>query len=144
MLRRALSADADWINAAYDSVHFQRSDLTRELVVVAEIDGERAGIGRLVPLSDDSCELGGMLVFEQFRGRGIALAIVAELLRHANGRTVYCVPFSDLEPVYAKAGFTVRGEDGDLPEKLREKLDWCRREIDRPVSLMVLSAVPGS
>lgn len=137
-LRRATPADESWINAAYDDVHFLRSDFTRDLTVVAEIDGERAGIGRLVPLSGDAYELGGILVFEQFRGRGLALAIVDELLRHANGRTVYCVPFSDLEPIYAKAGFVLCEDDGALPEKLHEKLDWCRREIARPVSLMVL------
>ncbi len=137
-LRLAAAADSAWINAAYDAVHFQRSDLSHELVIVAEIEGERAGIGRLVPLSETACELGGMLVFEQFRGRGLALKIVEELLRHTNGRTVYCVPFSDLEPVYTKAGFTISDEEGDLPEKLRDKLAWCRREIDRPVSLMVL------
>jgi predicted N-acetyltransferase YhbS len=140
-LRQATAADQSWINAAYDSVHFQHSDLSRDLMVVAELDGEHAGIGRMVPLSDDAVELGGMLVFDQFRGRGLALRIVEELLHHANGRTVYCVPFSDLEPVYAKAGFVVCGEEGELPSKLREKLDWCRRELpDHPVSLMVLRA----
>ncbi|HYI11471.1 MAG TPA: GNAT family N-acetyltransferase [Thermoanaerobaculia bacterium] len=140
-LRLAVAADEGWINAAYADVHFQLSDLSRELMVVAEVDGERAGIGRLVPLSDQACELGGILVFDQFRGRGIALAIVAELLRHAAGRTVYCVPFTDLEPIYARAGFVLCEEEpGRLP-KLQEKLDWCRREIDRPVSLMVLSRI---
>jgi GNAT superfamily N-acetyltransferase len=137
-LRQAVAADEGWINAAYGRVHFQLSDLSRDLLIVAELDGERAGIGRLVPLGDGACELGGMLVFEQFRGRGVAAAVVAELLRHAGGRTVYCVPFTDLEPVYAKAGFVRCGEEGDLPTKLHEKLEWCRREIGRPVSLMVL------
>jgi N-acetylglutamate synthase-like GNAT family acetyltransferase len=138
-LRKAVRSDQSWINAAYDTVHFQHSDLARDLVIVAEVDGEPAGIGRLVPLSDDAVEMGGMLVFENFRGRGLALQIVQELLRHADGRTVYCVPFSDLEPVYARAGFVRCDEERDLPPKLREKLDWCRREItDRPVSLMIL------
>lgn len=136
-LRKATPGDQPWINAAYTTVHFQHSDLSRDLMVVAEFDGQHAGIGRLVPLSEDAVELGGMLVFDQFRGRGLALQIVQELLRHADGRTVYCVPFSDLEPVYAKAGFVRCDEEGNLPAKLQDKLDWCRREIpDRPVSLM--------
>src|SRR5687768_13004287 len=126
-IRQALLSDEPWINAAYGEVHFQLSDLTRDLLIVAELDGERAGIGRLVPLSGDACELGGMLVFEQFRGRGISLAIVKELLHHAAGRTVYCVPFTDLEPIYAKAGFVRCDDERDLLPKLQEKLDWCRR-----------------
>jgi N-acetylglutamate synthase-like GNAT family acetyltransferase len=138
-LRRATLEDAPWINAAYDAIGFQRSDLARELLIVAEVEGERAGIGRLVPAGEEACELGGMLVFDAFRGRGIARAIIDELLRHAAGRTVYCIPFADLEPVYAKAGFTVIDEDAPAPEYVRKKLAWCRREIAREVVVMVMS-----
>lgn len=135
-LRRATLDDAGWINAAYDAIGFQRSDLARELIVVAEVDGDRAGIGRLVPAGEEACELGGMLVFDAYRGRGVARALIGELLRHAAARTVYCIPFADLEPIYAKAGFTVIGEDDALPESVRKKLAWCRKEIARAVVLM--------
>lgn len=141
-LRVATAADADWINAAYAEVAFQTSDLSREVLIVAELDGERAGIGRLVPASEDACELGGMLVFEQFRGRGVARAIVDELLRHAGGRTVYCIPFADLEPIYAKAGFVRCEPDATLPRYVSDKLEWCRRKVRRPVILMVLASSP--
>ena len=134
-LRRATAADAGWINTAYANIHFQLSDLTRDLVVVAELDGERAGLGRLVP-AGEAYELGGMLVFDAFRGRGVAKAIIDELLRHAAGREVYCIPFADLEPIYAKAGFTRRERDDALPAHILEKLDWCAREMQRPVILM--------
>ncbi|HEX6639503.1 MAG TPA: GNAT family N-acetyltransferase, partial [Thermoanaerobaculia bacterium] len=139
-LRIATTNDAAWINERYASVHFQPSDLARELVVIAEIDGVAAGIGRLVPAGDDACELGGMLVFEEFRGRGIARAIIDELLRHANGRAVYCIPFADLEPIYAAAGFVRLTSDAALPAYVREKLDWCEREMDRAVIVMKLAA----
>jgi GNAT superfamily N-acetyltransferase len=135
-LRIATADDAAWINERYASVHFQPSDLSREFVVVAEIDGVAAGIGRLVPAGDEACELGGMLVFEDFRGRGIARAIIDELLRHANDRAVYCIPFAELEPIYAGAGFERITPDAALPAYVREKLDWCEREIDRAVILM--------
>jgi GNAT superfamily N-acetyltransferase len=138
-LRTAIAADADWINERYASVHFQPSDLSRELLIVAELDdGTPTGIGRLVPAGPGACELGGMLVFEEYRGRGIARLIIDELLRHAAGRTVYCIPFADLEPIYAAAGFTRRSRDGALPEYVREKLDWCDREVGRVVILMEL------
>ncbi|HEX8620119.1 MAG TPA: GNAT family N-acetyltransferase [Thermoanaerobaculia bacterium] len=135
-LRRATGADASWINAAYAGVHFLPSDLARELVIVAELDGERAGIGRLVPAGEHAYELGGMLVFSAFRGRGVARAIIDELLRSAGDAEVYCIPFADLEAIYAKAGFVRRERDASLPAHVIEKLDWCAREIDRPVILM--------
>ncbi len=137
-LRIATSDDERWINERYASVHFLTSDLSRDLVIVAEIDGVPAGIGRLVPAGENACELGGMLVFEEFRGRGIARAIIEELLRNANGRTVYCIPFSELEPIYRGAGFVRVTPDETLPAHVREKLDWCAREIDREVVLMQL------
>ena len=143
-LRLAAADDERWINERYDSVHFLHSDLSHDLVVVAELDGRPAGIGRLVPAGGDACELGGMLVFEEFRGRGVARAIIDELLRHAAGRTVYCVPFADLEPIYEGAGFVRHEPDAAIPQHIREKLDWCAREIDRPVVLMVLESALAS
>ncbi len=142
-LRRATEADAGWINAAYANIRFQQSDLARDLVIVAELDGEYAGLGRLVPAGERAYELGGMLVFDAFRGRGVAKAIIDELLRHAGGREVYCIPFADLEPIYAKAGFARRERDEALPEHIREKLDWCEREMERPVILMAQPPDPS-
>ena len=141
-LRLATHDDASWINARYASVHFLPSNLSRDLMVVAEVDGVPAGIGRLVPAGDHACELGGMLVFEEFRGRGIARAIIEKLLLHGNGRAVYCIPFAELEPIYAGAGFVRITPHDTLPAHIREKLDWCAREIDRPVILMELRAQP--
>jgi GNAT superfamily N-acetyltransferase len=136
-LRLATPDDERWINERYASVHFQTSDLARDLMVVAEVDGVTAGIGRLVPSGEAACELGGMHVLEEFRGRGIARAIVDELLRHAGGREVYCIPFADLEPIYAAAGFVRIERRDDHPAHIREKLEWCEREIPhRPVILM--------
>jgi GNAT superfamily N-acetyltransferase len=138
-LRLANSGDAQWINERYASVHFHPSDLSRDLMVVAELDGVTVGMGRLVPAGEDACELGGMLVFEEFRGRGVARAIIEELLRHADGRDVYCIPFAELEPIYEGAGFVRIEPDGDLPAYVHEKLGWCAREIpERAVILMKL------
>ncbi|MBV8519407.1 MAG: GNAT family N-acetyltransferase [Acidobacteria bacterium] len=137
-LRVAGPHEAGWINERYAAVEFIPSDLARETVVVAEIDGAPAGLGRLVPLDDDTYELGGMLVFEAFRGRGIARAIVDELLRRAKGRVVYCIPFAELESFYAGAGF-VRVDDAP---QLREKLAWCRGTYAKSVVLMRHGSAP--
>jgi hypothetical protein len=51
---------------------------------------------------------------------------------------VYCIPFADLEPIYASAGFTRIARDASLPKYVREKVEWCEREIDRAVIVMQL------
>jgi GNAT superfamily N-acetyltransferase len=132
-LRRARPDEEAWLNDRYAEVGFQLSDLDRDLQIVAELDGELAGTGRLVPVGENSVELGGMLVLDQFRGRGIARAIIDELLRHAAGRHVYCIPFADLEPLYVAAGFA-RCEDG--PPKVMEKVAWCNETYPRGVVLL--------
>ena len=137
LLRTATPADAGWIEEQYEKVHFIPSDLERDTIVLAEVDGERVGIGRLVPAGEGAYELGGMFVDNAYRGRGIAHAIVDELIRRAGDRDVYCVPFADLETLYAAAGFR-RIEAVDVPEKIQEKLDWGAREIDRAAILMKL------
>jgi len=133
-LRTARAGETAWINARYAEVRFVPSDLAHEVVVIAEIDGEPAGLGRIVDVDERSCELGGMLVFDRFRGRGVARAIIDELLRHARDRDVYCIPFADLEPLYAAAGFT---RCDDAPRSIREKFEWCRVTYDRPVVLLM-------
>jgi GNAT superfamily N-acetyltransferase len=133
-LRRAEPDEATWINERYAAVRFIPSDLTRETVIVAEIGGAPAGLGRLVPIDAESCELGGMLVFDDYRGRGVARAIIDELLRHAEGRKVYCLPFAELEGLYRSAGFE-RAENA--PAAMMEKLDWCRVTYEREVLLLV-------
>lgn len=136
-LRVATPGEAQWVNERYAEVQFLPSDLARETVIIAEIDGVPAGLGRLVPVDDTSCELGGMLVFESFRGRGVAKAMIDELLRHANGRAVYCIPFADLEPLYASAGFV---QTDTAPPAVREKFVWCQRTYDRSVLLLSFRA----
>ncbi len=136
LLRTASPDDAGWIQEQYEKVHFIPSELSRDTVVIAELDGQRVGMGRLVPAGDGACELGGMYVDDGYRKRGIARAIVDELIRRAGTMEVYCIPFADLEALYASAGFR-RIEPVNVPEKIQEKLDWCAREItDRAVILM--------
>lgn len=139
MLRTARPDEIGWINEQYAKIHFIPSDPEHDAIVIAELDGERAGFGRLVRAGEHAYELGGMFVFEHFRGRGVARAIVDELIRRAAGAEVYCIPFADLEALYAAAGFR-RIEPVGVPEKIQEKLDWCAREkTTRPVILMKLT-----
>jgi N-acetylglutamate synthase-like GNAT family acetyltransferase len=135
-LRAAAPHDEEWINARYRELGFLLSDLERDEVVLAEVDGERAGMGRLVPAGPDACELGGMFVADAFRGRGVARALIEELLQRARGREVYCIPFAELEPIYAASGFERIQPAPELPGHVQDKLAWCERAMARPVILM--------
>jgi len=137
-LRTALPEDAEWVGEQYAAIGFLPSDLDRDTVVLAEVEGIRAGMGRLVPVGEGAFELGGMFVPDAFRGMGIARAIVDELIRRAGDAEVYCVPFADLEALYAAAGFRRVSREG-APQKVHDKLDWCDREIQRAVILMKLN-----
>ncbi len=53
------------------------SDVTTALV--AWIDGERAGCGCFKPYSENTVEMKRIFVPKQFRGRGVARAVMAEL-----------------------------------------------------------------
>jgi GNAT superfamily N-acetyltransferase len=133
-LRTATRADAAWINERYDQVHFIRSDFDRDTLVVAEIDGAPAGMGRLVPAGENAYELGGMYVFDEHRGRGIARAIIDELIRLAGDADIYCIPFANLTALYESAGFR---PSATATDHVRAKLDWCARELpERAVVLL--------
>jgi GNAT superfamily N-acetyltransferase len=132
-LRLARPDEQAWLNDRYAEIGFQPSDLTRDLQIIAELDGQRAATGRLVPAGDNAVELGGMLVLDPYRGRGLARAIINELLRHAGARDVYCIPFADIEGIYTAAGF-VRCEDG--PGAVVGKVAWCATKYSRAVVLL--------
>jgi GNAT superfamily N-acetyltransferase len=132
-LRLARPDEQAWLNDRYTEIGFQLSDLTRDLQIIAELDGQRAGTGRLVPVGENAVELGGMLVLDEYRGQGVARAIIDELLRQAGARDVYCIPFADIEGIYTAAGF-VRCEDG--PEAVVGKVAWCATKYSRKVVLL--------
>ena len=105
-VRTVKKAEMEWVNKCYDEVEFVHSNFDKEIIAVAELDGHRAGIGRLVTIDSNHLELGGMYVFESYRNRGVASAIVDFLLkRNSMGCTVYCIPFEHLVSFYKGFGF---------------------------------------
>ncbi len=147
-VRQSRADELAWANARYAEIDFLASE-AGDYLAVAEADGVPAGLGRVVRLGDDVGELGGMLVFDGFRGGGVAGAIIAHLLNHAGLRRLYCLPFASLRPLYEKAGFTLdtnadAGADADavpIPEQIRRKHAWCNSRYLEPVLLMYRQAV---
>lgn len=140
--RLALAADLNWVNARYADIDFVPSP-PADLVVIASCDGEAAGLGRVVPLAPGIGELGGMLVFGQFQGRGLAKAIIASLCALPGFATLYCLPFAELEAMYAAMGFARAADDGAVPPQVSKKFRWCNQHYGKPVLLMRRLAVSG-
>lgn len=137
--RLARPEDWPWVQERYAEQRFTAST-AQDTVLLADVDGERAGLGRLVPLSTGDVELGGLIVFERFRRGGIARALVEGLLAHgAPSERVFCIPFAHLLGFYASFGFvTIETQDVEPPAELVLKLDWCAAEYKSPTRLLVL------
>lgn len=138
-IRAANRSEIEWINKCYDEVEFVHSIFDKEIIAIAEFNNQNAGIGRLVRIHSDSLELGGMYVFDAFRGNGIARKIVEFLLQHVQPtQMVYCIPFEHLVPFYKQCGFASCANPEQAPKELLEKYQWCKEKYAQPTSLLVL------
>lgn len=138
-IRAAEKQEMEWINNCYDQVEFIHSHFENEIIAIAEFNGEKTGLGRLVKVDENNLELGGMYVFESFRGKGIAKEIVNFLLAHVNpSQTVYCIPFEHLLRFYKQCGFTNCSNFELVPPKILDKYRWCQEKYTHPTALLVL------
>lgn len=135
-VRRLLESELEWANERYGEVHFLPSN-ANDFLAVAEVGGEKAGLGRLVPVDAMTGELGGMYVLPAFRGRKIAGAIVSYLLQHSPYRQLFCIPFAHLEGFYAGFGFHPVPAGTAVPCAVAEKVNWCTEEYSASVHLLL-------
>lgn len=133
-LRLLRPDEMEWANACYAEVGF-RPYSADQLLIVAEIDGERAGIGRLAPVAESEAELSGMYTVPAFRGRGVADAVVTELLQRSNHQLLYCIPLPHLESFYGRFGFVLIDPRREVPCQLASKLSLCNRDSASAVRL---------
>lgn len=135
IIRAAAPGELDWINQRYAEIDFRLSTAD-DLQAVAEVDGKRAGLGRIVPIAGRVGELGGMLVFDEYRGAGLSKAIIGFLAQTKDYDYLYCLPFAGLEGLYASFGFRHVDESAAVPAKVIEKYRWCAQFYTEPVLLM--------
>ncbi|SDF16548.1 hypothetical protein [Cellulophaga baltica] len=62
-IKSAKKDELSWINSKYNEVNFAASTFENEYIVIASVDNEKAGIGRLVRINNGHIELGGIYVF---------------------------------------------------------------------------------
>lgn len=97
-------------------------------MVKATVDGQLAGIGRVVGDYSIVCMLSDICVKPKFQGRGIGLKIVNELKRLIESNVkegekiqIELTPTAGNEPFYEKAGFKYR------PEKITGMYLWLKK-----------------
>lgn len=135
-VRRLQLSELHWANERYDEIDFVASS-SLDFIALAEWGGERAGLGRIVPVADGIGELGGMYVLPAYRGKSIAAAIVRFLLDNSPFERLFCIPFAHLETFYGGFGFAPDRYDGEIPDAVAEKFHWCRCHYSTPVRLLV-------
>jgi GNAT superfamily N-acetyltransferase len=95
-----------WAAERYREIRFAASPPgTRSFV--AELEGTRVGLGRLVEHGPGVLELGGIWTDEHARNRGIARAMVAALIEREPQLKLWCIPFAHLASFYEGFGFEV-------------------------------------
>lgn len=140
-IRTAERQEMEWVNNCFDQVEFTHSHFDNEIIAIAEFDGEKAGLGRLVQIDGKNLELGGMYVFESFRGKGIAGELVKFLFAYVKpSQTVYCIPFEHLLPFYMRCGFANCSNFEFVPPKILDKYRWCQQKYTHSTALLVLEA----
>jgi GNAT superfamily N-acetyltransferase len=125
-----------WAAERYREIAFQATP-AGSIALVAELAGERVGLGRLVPLGPRSVELGGIWTADAARGRGVARAMVRELFDRAAGLDVWCVPFEHLTQFYLSFG--LQRTNPPWPDPIVAKVAECER---RGQEVTVLRAPP--
>lgn len=139
-LRLVERSEMEWVNRCYDEVDFVHSRFDNEIIAIAEIEGQKAGLGRLVVIDENHLELGGIYVFGSFRGQGVAKKIVEFLLKHAkSSQTVHCIPFEHLQHFYQQAGFVPCSDVEKVPAQVLEKYRWCQEKYPQPTALLILN-----
>lgn len=140
IIRKALASEIDWINTRYDEIEFVHSDFDNELIAIAEINQQKAGMGRLVNVTPQINELGGMYVADAHRKRGIARKIVQFLLEYRlSSQVTYCIAFNHLVDFYKSCGFEDVKNPEKAPEKVVSKIDWCQSKYPHGNTLLVIN-----
>lgn len=140
-VRKACRSELAFVNKCYDQVEFIHSSFDKEIIAIAEMRGQNAGLGRLVTIDSENLELGGIYVFDDFRGHGIARGIVDFLLnQRPKSKKVYCIPFEHLKPFYESFGFITCQTYEKVPKELLHKYQWCSEKYKTSTSLLVLKS----
>jgi N-acetylglutamate synthase-like GNAT family acetyltransferase len=104
-LRPARESESRQIKELIHLVGISPMDLDwRRFIVAANDRDEMIGCGQLKPRGTKILELASLAVYPEYRGQGIARAIIEHLLKDSP-RPLYLMCESSLGPLYEKFGF---------------------------------------
>ncbi len=103
-LRLARANDQATIESIIRSARINPMSLHWQHFTVAEEDGQIIGIGQIKTHGDGSRELASIAVIPAYQHRGVASAIIRELLARESG-TLYLLCRASLAPFYGRFGF---------------------------------------
>lgn len=142
-IKRVTPAELPWVNQHYEHIGFQPSSLDNEIIAIVMSQDDYAGVGRLVKLKEHEAELGGIYILDKFRGQSLAHEVVSFLVEESKRlglKTVYCIPFEELQHFYKKFGFHEVDVNAPAVEpKISAKYHWCLERYDKKVLLLKLS-----
>jgi len=105
-IRPAVKEDFSSVRQLIYAVNINPTGLDwRRFLVAVAAGNEFLGCGHIKPHGDGSIELASIAVQEDARGRGIARAVIQELLAQEARRPVYLMCRARLESLYEKFGF---------------------------------------
>lgn len=104
-LRRATAEDAPVIRKIITRVHDNPTGLNwKRFILATGENGNLIGCGQVKPHRDGSFELASIAVMPEWRGKGIARAIITRLIQDHPG-ALFLTCRGNLGPMYQKFGF---------------------------------------
>ncbi len=133
VLRNAVAQDMPLITMHIERLRLNDENLDYRQFVVAVVENEIAGFGRIKPYS--TCfELSSLGVLEPFRRRGIATAILKRLIQEFPSNQVWIT--TDIPFFFYRFGFK---EASNVPEELKAKMKGiCIRKKHPQSAIMLL------
>jgi N-acetylglutamate synthase-like GNAT family acetyltransferase len=118
ILRPATEQDAPAIHSLIREARINPTGLDwRRFLLAVVAEGEVIGCGQLKPHSDGSLELASIAVSRDWRGKGVARAIIGHLLSGKKG-DIYLMCRSELGSMYEKFGFSTV-QEAEMPRYFR-------------------------
>lgn len=118
-IRPATATEQSLLRRIIITAHLDPSSLHWQNFVIAESDGQVAGIAQIKPYQDCR-EFGSLVVLPKFRKRGIAAQLIEQCLAKEHG-SIYLLCAHPMERFYEKWGFR-KIPFAEAPRTLRFKL----------------------
>ena len=105
-IRKALASESGQISDLINLVGINPTGLDwRRFIVAVDPVGKIIGCGQIKPHGSDVLELASIGVLPQYRGQGIARAVMEKLLQKESHRPMYLMCMAHNGPMYEKFGF---------------------------------------